>query len=102
MNKKNFKKIANSFSKDLAKDLKSDSFKKAFYSELLKLQIAEEVVKLRKKRGLTQKDLAQKINTTQAVVSRIETAQVFPSTNIIQRICNNLGVEAKFEFCNIK
>ena len=102
MNKKNIKKIANSFKSDLQKDLRRPQFKKFFYGELLKLQIAEEIVKLRQKRGLTQAGLAKRIKTTQAVVSRIETAQVYPSTDILQRICDKLGVGAKFEFCNVK
>ena len=46
--------------------------------------------------------LAKRIKTTQAVVSRIETAQVYPSTDILQRICDKLEVGAKFEFCNVK
>lgn len=99
MDKKKFRAEASAFYTDLQKDLQSPSFRKYFYSELLRLQIAEEIIRLRKARKLTQKELAKKINTTQAVVSRIENGQVYPSTNIIQRICNGLGVRAKFEFC---
>lgn len=101
MNKQNIKKKAYSFQDDLDKDLKNSEFKKNFYSELLKLQIAEEIIKLRDKHHLSQKALAKKINTTQAVISRIENAQVYPSTNIIQRICNQFKINAKFEFCDI-
>ena len=102
MSKKNIKKIANSFNSDLKKDLRKPSFKKAFYGELLKLQIAEEIISLRQQRGLTQAGLAKKIRTTQAVVSRIENAQVYPSTSVLQRICDKLEVGVKFEFCNVK
>ncbi|HDH31400.1 MAG TPA: XRE family transcriptional regulator [Candidatus Wolfebacteria bacterium] len=101
MNKNKIKKIANSFNGDLAKDLKNPKFKKTFNEEMLKLQIAEQIIALRKKRRLTQKDLAKKINTTQAVVSRIENAQVYPSTIVLQRICNKFNVNAKFEFCEL-
>ncbi len=101
MNKNKIKKIANSFNDDLAKDLKNPKFKKAYNEEMLKLQIAEQIIVLRKKRRLTQKDLAKKIHTTQAVISRIENAQVYPSTIILQKICNKFKVSAKFEFCEI-
>jgi len=101
MNKQKIKKTAYSFQADLEKDLKRLEFKQNFYSELLKLQIAEEIIKLRDKHNLSQKALAKKINTTQAVISRIENAQVYPSTNIIQRICNQFELKAKFEFSDI-
>jgi len=102
MNKKNIKKIAESFRSDLRKDLRQPQFKKVFYGELLKLQIAEEIIKLRQVRGLTQAGLAKRIKTTQAVVSRIENAQVYPSTSVLQRICDKLEVGAKFEFCDAR
>lgn len=101
INKKQAKKIAFSFYDDLNQDLKDKKFRKIYYNELLKLQIAEEIYKLRKNKKLSQKELARKINTTQAVISRIENAQVCASTNLLQRICNAFEVSAKFEFCNI-
>ena len=98
MQKIKLKKLANSFYSDLEKDLKRKEFRKNFYGELLKLQVAEEIVKLRKKYNLSQKGLANKIDTTQAVISRIENAQVCASTNILKRICDNFEIKAKFEF----
>lgn len=102
MNKEQFRKEAHSFEDDLQKELKSPSFRKAFYRELLRLQIAEEIIRLRKVKKLTQKQLADKIDTTQAVISRIENGQVYPSTRIIQRICEKLEVQARFEFYDVK
>ena len=90
-------KIENSFYTDLAGNLKNPKFKKDFYDNLLKYRIADEIIKFRKKRGITQKELAKTIKTTQAVVSRIETGQVCASTNVLQRICSNYGLEARFE-----
>ena len=97
--KKNFKKLAYSFKDDLKKDLKDKKFKEVFCQEKIKLDIANEIIKLRKKKKISQKELAKKIKTTQAVISRIENGQVFPSTNIIQRICNELNVQARIRFC---
>ena len=101
MNKQQAKKIANSFYEDRDKLLKNKKLRKIYYNELLKLQIAEEIYKLRKNKKLSQKELARKINTTQAVISRIENAQVCASTNLLQRICNVFKVSVKFEFCGI-
>lgn len=100
MTKKKLKKIVNSFQSDLNSNLKNPKFKKEFYDNLLKYQIANEIINFRKKRGVTQGELAKKINTTQAVVSRIENGQVCASTSILQRICSKYGVEAKFELCD--
>jgi len=97
--KKNLKKLAYSFQDDLKKDLKNKKFQKIFYQEKIKLDVANEIIKLRKKKKISQKELAKKIKTTQAVISRIENGQVFPSTNIIQRICNEFNVHARIEFC---
>jgi len=69
-------------------------------NNLLKLQIANEIIKFRKKRGVTQKELAKNINTTQAVISRIENGQVCANTGMLQRICSKYEVEAKFELCD--
>lgn len=96
--KKQNSKIDNSFMNDLKDDLKSETFKKSFYGELLKLQIAEEIIKFRKKRQLSQSELAKAINTTQAVISRIENTQVCPNTNILERICNEFKINIKLEF----
>lgn len=100
MNKKKINKIANSFYDDLDSNLKNPKFKKDFYDNLLKYQIANEIIKFRQVKGVTQGELARKINTTQAVISRIENGQVCASTSILQRICSKYGIAAKFELCN--
>mgnify|MGYP001457304263 CR=1 FL=1 len=79
--------------------LKDPKLRKIYNEEMLKLEIAAEIRKLRKKKKISQSELAKKINTTQAVISRIENAQVYPSTDIIQRICNTFKVKVKFKFC---
>jgi hypothetical protein len=66
LNKKNLlaraqiKKIANSFHADLTSNLKNPKFKKDFYDNLLKYRIANEIINFRKKRGVTQEELAKK------------------------------------------
>ena len=99
INKKEIHKIVHSFYDDLNKEMQNEKFRKAFHKEKLKLEIASAIFKLRKERKLSQKQLAEKINTTQAVISRIENIQVYPSTKLIQRICNAFDVQVKFKFC---
>lgn len=44
----------------------------AIAEEKQKIQIAEQIYQLRKKAGLTQKELAEMVGTTQSVISRLE------------------------------
>ena len=51
---------------------KSDDFRKAYLEEMLKLEIAYKIMRLRKERHLSQAQLAQKMKTTQQTISRLE------------------------------
>ena len=43
-----------------------------YKEELHKLQLADKIKRARKSAGISQNDLAKKINTTQSVISRLE------------------------------
>ena len=61
--------------------------------EETQLCLAEEIYRLRKERGLTQADLAIKIDTTQSVIARMEDADYDGhSLKMLQRIARALGV----------
>ena len=47
-------------------------FKKLYYRELNQLRLSHRIAELRERRGLTQAELARKIGTTQAGISRLE------------------------------
>lgn len=51
---------------------KSAEFRKAYDEEVARLRIAYQIAKLRKRRGLSQSDLARKTKTTQQTISRLE------------------------------
>lgn len=56
----------------LAEELKDPGFKKAFDEEEVFAQLAIQIAQLREKQGLSQKELAKKLHTTQQMVSRLE------------------------------
>ncbi len=56
----------------LKEDLKKPEFKKAFEQEEIFSSLAIQIAQLRQKQGLSQKDLAKRLKTTQQTVSRIE------------------------------
>lgn len=45
----------------------------------------------REQLGLSQTELAQKLGTTQATVSRYETGKLYPSGQVIQKLVEILG-----------
>ena len=51
---------------------KNPKLKAIYYEEKRKYQIADQIREARKKAGLSQKELANKIHTTQSVISRLE------------------------------
>ncbi len=54
------------------KELKNELFKSYYEEEGVNVKIALEIMKLRRKHHLTQKDLAKKLNIPQQAISRLE------------------------------
>lgn len=63
----------------------SEYYRKAVYAKL-----ADQLLLLRKQRKITQKELAKKMETTQAVVSRLENASGSPSIETITKFAEAL------------
>ncbi len=60
------------FAQYLSRRLKDPEFRGLYEEELQKLRIGLQIAEARKKRHLTQKQLAQKIGTSQGAITRIE------------------------------
>lgn len=60
------------------------------------LQIAE----ARKKRGLTQAQLAELVGVDRANIGKIETGKYNVSIDILSRVCNAMDCEIKIEATN--
>ena len=56
----------------LKEELKDKEFKKFYEEESRNLALGYKIAKIRQKRGLTQKELAKEIHTSQATVARLE------------------------------
>ena len=61
-----------SFRKHLVEEMKNPEFKKAFEEEKRLLELSYAIVEAREKKGLTQRELAQKSHVTQQQLSKIE------------------------------
>lgn len=56
-------------------------------------QIARQIIGARIKQKMTQKELAQKIGTGQAVISRLESMNARPSISLLARVAQALKTE---------
>lgn len=76
------------FKKELLED-------KEVSREYIKLEprysVVSQLIETRIKKGLTQKDLAEKIGTKQSAISRIESGNVNPTIVFLEKITNALG-----------
>ncbi len=78
----------------LNKELKDKDFKKEYDTLSNEFTLAKEIIKLRKKRNLTQKDLAEKIGTSQPAIARIESGNYRNlSLSFINRLAKALDAE---------
>ncbi|MCL4322641.1 MAG: helix-turn-helix domain-containing protein [Deltaproteobacteria bacterium] len=86
------------FTKYLNKQLKNKEFKKEWDGLELRYQFIQKIIELREENKISQSQLAKKIGTTQAVISRIESGSVNVGIDMIQRIAAAFGRTAKVNF----
>jgi ribosome-binding protein aMBF1 (putative translation factor) len=60
--------------------------------------IKHEIIRLRLEQGLSQKELAEKINTKQSAISRLESSDYNPSIELLAKVANALGKELQISF----
>lgn len=82
----------------IKESLKDPEFKKAWEESRLEYQLARQLIKKRLERKMSQRELARKVKTTQAVISRIETMQANPSLSLLKRIAQTLDVKLNLNF----
>lgn len=78
--------------------MKDKNFKKAFEEERHRLEIAYKISQLRERKHFSQKQLAEKLDTTQSVIARIEAGQQNLTTDNLQKIASIFDKRVKIEF----
>ncbi len=78
--------------------LKDPAVRKALKETELEYQVARAVIRARIEKGLTQKQLADKLNTKQSVISRVESANTTPSLTLLKRLAQALNVTLQVQF----
>lgn len=77
--------------------LRDPEVRKALKESELEFQIARSIIEARVKRGLTQKDLAKRLNTKQSVISRFETVKTTPSLSFLKKLTGVLDISLRVE-----
>jgi len=86
------------FDEHLKKSLQNPAFRKAWKESELDYQISRAIIEKRLAKKMTQKELARRVKTTQAVISRIEGMSGNPTVTMLSRIAGALGLEVKVHF----
>lgn len=79
------------FQDHLKESLKDSEFKKAWDESEVEYQLACRLIKARLKEKLSQRELARKVGTSQAAISRIEGMSGNPSVFLLKRIAEALN-----------
>ena len=78
--------------------MKNPAFRKEWEATRLEREIAKAVIRARIARGLTQKQLAEKLKTRQSVISRLESMNTTPSLTFLKRLAAVLKLSLKVQF----
>ena len=80
------------------KRMKDPEFVAALQEIEPEFQAAREVLRLRLVQGLTQKELAERVGTKQASISRLERASYKPNLGFLQRVAAALNARVEIRF----
>ena len=82
----------------LKEQLKDPDFKKEWEKNEAAYQVTRALIKARLEDKISQRELAKRAGTTQAVISRIENMNVSPSIGLLQRSADSLGRKLEIRF----
>lgn len=83
------------FEQHLAESLKNPEFRKEWENSEVEYQLGRKLIEARFKGDISQRALAKRAHTTQAVISRIESMSSNPSIGLLRRLAEALGMKLK-------
>jgi len=91
-------KLLYTFQEDLAKRLKNPEFKKAWSESELEYTLAKQLIEKRLTGKMSQRELAKKLNTSQAMISKIETMRSNPTLSFLKSLAEALNTKLILQF----
>lgn len=86
------------FEDDLKRSLKDPGFRKAWKESEAEYLVSKAVIERRLAKKLSQRDLALRVKTSQAAISRVEAMSGNPSLSFLKRIAAALGTNLRISF----
>jgi transcriptional regulator with XRE-family HTH domain len=78
--------------------MKNKQYRKAYEELAPEFRLARAVIDARVTAGLTQEQLAERMDTTQSVVARLESGRTRPSTQTLERLAAATGTRLRISF----
>jgi transcriptional regulator with XRE-family HTH domain len=78
--------------------MKNKEYRKEYGGLAPEFALARAVIQARVGAGLTQEQLAQRMETTQSVIARLESGRTRPSTHTLERLATATGTRLKISF----
>ncbi len=78
--------------------MKDPEYRAAYDALEGEFALASALIEARARAGLTQEELAQRMETTQSVVARLEGGRTRPSTRTLEKIARATGTRLKISF----
>ena len=76
----------------------SEEYRNAYEKLAPEFALAQAVIAARVAAGLTQEQLAQRLETTQSVIARLESGRTRPSTQTLERLAAATGTRLRITF----
>lgn len=86
------------FEEDLKERLKRPDFRKAWKESEAEYLVSKAIIESRIAKKLSQRDLARRVKTSQAAISRVEAMNGNPSLSFLKRIATALGTNLRISF----
>lgn len=71
--------------------MRDKDFKKEYERLVPRYRLISQLIEARMKKGLTQKELAEKTGTKQSAIARLEAGNVSPTVDFLEKITSVLG-----------
>jgi transcriptional regulator with XRE-family HTH domain len=78
--------------------MKTKEYRKAYQGLAPEFELARAVIQARTRAGLSQEQLARRMDTTQSVIARLESGRTKPSTQTLQRLAAATGTRLRISF----
>ena len=78
--------------------IKKPTYKAAYESLEAEFQIAEQLIGVRIKSGLSQEELSQKMGTSQSTIARLKSGSSMPSMRTLSKFAKATNCEMRIQF----